>query len=94
RAAGAKARIVHIPSDVIARFNPDWGAGLLGDKAHSMIFDNSKIKRIVPDYAASIPFSRGVEEIMAWHDADPARQVVDTALDRQMDEIIAAYESR
>ncbi len=93
RAAGAKARIVHIPSDIIARFNPDWGAGLLGDKAHSMIFDNSKIKRIVPDYAATIPFSRGVEEIMAWYDADPARQVVDKALDRQMDKIIAAYKS-
>lgn len=93
RAAGTEARIVHIPSDIIARFNPDWGAGLLGDKAHSMIFDNSKIKRIVPDYAATIPFSRGVEEIIAWYDADPARQVVDSALDRQMDEIIAAYES-
>lgn len=92
RAAGTEARIVHIPSDIIAKFNPDWGAGLWGDKAHSMIFDNSKIKRIVPDYAATIPFSRGAEEIMAWYDADPARQVVNNALDRQMDEIIAAYE--
>jgi nucleoside-diphosphate-sugar epimerase len=92
RAAGTEAHIVHIPSDIIAKFNPDWGAGLWGDKAHSMIFDNSKIKRIVPDYAATIPFSRGAEEIMAWYDADPARQVVNNALDRQMDEIIAAYE--
>lgn len=94
RAAGVKARIVHVPSDVIARFNPEWGAGLLGDKSHSMIFDNSKIKRLVPDFAATTPFSRGVEEIIAWYDADPARQVVDPALDRQMDEIIAAYGSR
>ncbi len=90
QATGTKARIVHIPSDVIARFNPDWGAGLLGDKSHSMIFDNSKIKRLVPDFAATIPFSRGVEEIIAWYDADPTRQVVDSALDQQMDEIIAA----
>jgi nucleoside-diphosphate-sugar epimerase len=93
RAAGTEARIVHIPSDLIAKFNPEWGAGLLGDKAHSMIFDNSKIKRAVPDYATIIPFSRGAEEIMAWHDADPSRQVMDNALNRQMDEIIAAHES-
>jgi nucleoside-diphosphate-sugar epimerase len=93
-AAGVKApRLVHIPSDFIAAFNPDWGAGLLGDKMHSMIFDNSKIKRLVPDFAAEIPFVRGAAEIMAWYDADPARQVSDTALDQQMDQIIAAYES-
>ncbi|MCA9744554.1 NAD-dependent epimerase/dehydratase family protein, partial [candidate division KSB1 bacterium] len=91
QAAGATARMVHISSDIIAKANPDWGAGLLGDKAHSMIFDNSKIKRLVPDFAATIPFSHGAREIMAWYDADPARQVVNDALDRQMDELIAAY---
>ncbi|MCB9420399.1 MAG: SDR family oxidoreductase [Ardenticatenaceae bacterium] len=92
-AAGvAEPQFIHIPSDFIAAFNPDWGAGLLGDKMHSMIFDNSKIKRLVPDYVAAIPFARGAAEIMAWYDADPARQTVDEALDRQMDQIIAAYE--
>ena len=59
RAAGAQAHIVHVPSDLIAAYNPDWGDGLLGDKSHSMIFDNSKIKRLVPDFAATIPFARG-----------------------------------
>jgi nucleoside-diphosphate-sugar epimerase len=92
QAAGTEARIVHVPSEVIARFDPDWGAGLLGDKTHSMIFDNSKIKRQVPDFAATIPFARGVEEIMAWYDADPARQVVNTAVDAMIDKILAAYE--
>lgn len=85
--------LIHIPSDFIAAYNPDWGAGLLGDKMHSMIFDNSKIKRLVPDFAATIPFSQGAAEIMAWYDADPARQTVDETLDRQMDQIIAAYEA-
>jgi len=93
RAAGAEANIVHIPSDLIAAYDPRWGASLLGDKAHSMIFDNSKIKRIVPDFAASIPFVRGVAETVAWYDADPSRQEVDENLDRMMDEIIAAYEA-
>jgi len=91
RAAGTTAQIVHVPSDTIAAFDPDWGAGLLGDKAHSMIFDNAKIKRVVPDYVATIPFARGAREIMAWYDADPARQVVDEALDRRMDRIVAAW---
>jgi nucleoside-diphosphate-sugar epimerase len=93
RAAGADAQIVHVPSAFIAAFDPRWGAGLLGDKAHSMIFDNTKIKRMVPDFAATIPFSWGAEEILAWFDADPARRVVDQELDHLMDNILAAYES-
>ncbi len=44
RAAGIKPHLVHVPSDLIAAFNPDWGSSLLGDKAHSMVFDNSKIQ--------------------------------------------------
>jgi nucleoside-diphosphate-sugar epimerase len=91
RAAGVTPRLVHVPSDLIAAFDPEWGASLLGDKTHSMIFDNSKLKRVVPDYAATIPFARGAAEIMAWYDADPARQTVDEALDQTMDEIISAY---
>jgi nucleoside-diphosphate-sugar epimerase len=92
-AAGVAApRVVHVPSDLIAAYDPQWGAGLLGDKSVSLVFDNSKIKRIVPDFVASIPFSRGAEEIMAWYDADPARQVVDEAHDRMIDRIISAYE--
>jgi nucleoside-diphosphate-sugar epimerase len=92
-AAGAQARLVHIPSELIAAFDPDWGASLLGDKAHSMIFDNSKIKRIVPDYAATIPFARGAEEIMSWFDSDLSRKIVNEEKNRVIDKIIAAYES-
>ena len=92
RAAGTSARMVHLPSDFIAARDPDWGAGLLGDKAHSVIFDNAKIRRAVPDFNPAISFARGADEIMAWYDADPARQVVDEALDRRMDDMIAAYD--
>ncbi|CAG0947418.1 partial UDP-glucose 4-epimerase, partial [Anaerolineae bacterium] len=84
QAAGSKARIVHVPSDTIAAYDEKWGAGLLGDKAHSMIFDNTKIKRSVPGFCATIPFSHGAKEIIAWFDADPARQVVDNPLDQLM----------
>ncbi|MBE7554125.1 MAG: SDR family oxidoreductase [Anaerolineales bacterium] len=93
RAAGAEARLVHIPSDFIAAFDPSWGAGLLGDKSHSVIFDNTKIKRVVPDFAATIPYVRGAEEVIGWYDANPVRQQVDEAFDQLADRIIAAYES-
>jgi nucleoside-diphosphate-sugar epimerase len=89
RAAGAEPCIVHVPSEDIARFNPDWGAGLLGDKAHSMVFDNSKIRRVVPDFRPSIPFHQGVKEIIAWYRADPARQTVDAEFLRRYEEILA-----
>lgn len=91
-AAGARADIVHLPSEVIARHDPEWGASLLGDKAHSMVFDNSKIKRLVPDYAAVIPFSRGAREIIAYHDEDPSRRTVDPAVDALMDSLVSVAE--
>jgi nucleoside-diphosphate-sugar epimerase len=91
RAAGCEEHWLHIPSDFIARFDDDWGAGLLGDKAHSMIFDNTKIKHLVPDFVCTIPFARGAEEIMSWYDEDPVRQVMDPTFDDNMDRIIAAY---
>lgn len=92
-AAGTTAQIVHIPSDIIVKYDREWGHGLLGDKSHSMVFDNTKIKRAVPNFVAAIPFSVGVHEIIAWHDADPARQAVDKDLDALMDRIIADWEA-
>jgi nucleoside-diphosphate-sugar epimerase len=94
RAAGTTADIVHVPSEIIHGYDRGWGESLLGDKTHSMIFDNSKIKRFVPDFAATIPFSRGAEEIIAWYDADPSRRAIDEDLDRTMDRIISDWHPR
>ncbi len=77
---------------MINHFDPKTGAGLLGDKAYSAIFDNSKIKRFVPDFKADIPFAEGIKESVAWFETDPARHIVDEAADQMMDRIIAAYE--
>ncbi|OGU35086.1 MAG: NAD-dependent dehydratase [Ignavibacteria bacterium GWB2_35_6b] len=93
-AAGVKANIIHIPSDFINTFDAEWGAGLLGDKTHSMIFDNTKIKRLVPGFNATIPFCRGVEEIINWYDSDKSRQVIDREVDLLIDKIINAYEQK
>ena len=90
-AAGVKATLVHVPSDLIAAYEPIWGESLLGDKTHSFILDNSKVKRLVPDFICTMPFSRGAEEIIAWHMADPARQRVDPAFNALCDRILQAY---
>ena len=92
-ALGTPAELVHVPSELINAFDPLHGAGLLGDKSHSMIFDNSKIKRLAPGFACTIPFSWGAHEIVAWHEADPARQQVDPYVDALMDRAITAYRS-
>jgi nucleoside-diphosphate-sugar epimerase len=90
-AAGCTADIVHVPSDLIAAADPDWGAGLLGDKSHSLVFDNSKLRSVVPGYRAVIPFEQGAREIVGWYDEDPVRQQADTRLDAVMDKLAAAY---
>ncbi|MEZ4664432.1 MAG: hypothetical protein R2911_43425 [Caldilineaceae bacterium] len=91
-AAAPPPQIVHVPSDLINAFDARWGAGLLGDKTNSMVFDNTKIKRIAPDFACTIPYERGAQEVINWFDADPARQVVSAEFNELTDRIIAAYE--
>jgi nucleoside-diphosphate-sugar epimerase len=89
-AAGAEAKLCHVPSTTIASYDSAWGDSLLGDKTHSMIFDNSKIKRAVPGFAAAIPYAEGARETLAWYDADAARRQVDAATDALMDRLAAA----
>src|ERR671920_1344219 len=90
-ALGVEPRIVHVPSDVIAAHDAEWGASLLGDKTHSSTFDNGKLKSVVPDFVATIPFEQGAREIVAWYDEDPARQVVDERFDAVMDRLVAGF---
>jgi nucleoside-diphosphate-sugar epimerase len=92
QAAGVEPKLVHVPSELIAAYDPAWGASLLGDKANSMLFDNSKIKRVVPDFVASIPFAQGARQIIRWYDADPARRQVDQAFDAILERILAGYQ--
>jgi nucleoside-diphosphate-sugar epimerase len=92
QAAGTVANKVHVASDLLAAVDPGWGPGLLGDKANSMVFDNSKVKRVVPDFAATIPFSVGAKEIIDWYLADPSRQRFDARADQLEDDLIARIE--
>jgi len=93
-ALGVSADIVHVPSDAIAAADPEWGASLLGDKSHSLVFDNAKLRSVVPGYRAVIPFEHGAREIVAWYGEDPARQRIDTRVDAVMDKLIETYQPR
>jgi nucleoside-diphosphate-sugar epimerase len=91
RAAGAEPNLVHVPSEFIAKLDPDTGAGLLGDKSWCALFDNSKVKSFVPGWQAEIPFAEGIKRTVAWFDADKSRQAIDAAANKRVDEILAAW---
>jgi nucleoside-diphosphate-sugar epimerase len=93
QAAGVEAQIVHIPSDFLGVAMPDEVGNLTGDKAVSVVFDNSKIKRFVPGYCAKVPFAQGIQRTIEWFDADPRRKQVDEAANAAWDKLIDAYES-
>jgi len=95
-AAGAERNSVHIASDFICneadKLGQSWMRGnLLGDKANSAIFDNSKIKDFVPGYVATIPFREGIKQTVDWFDADPSRIRIDEETNQLMDHILKAY---
>ncbi len=92
-ALGVEPRLVRIPSEYIARINPERGAGLLGDKAVSVIFDNSKIRRFVPEFHPSVSFPEGLRRSLAWYDARPERKVPDPTMNREMEEILGRWKS-
>ncbi|HWO09402.1 MAG TPA: SDR family oxidoreductase [Polyangiaceae bacterium] len=91
RAAGVTPKLVHVPSAIIAREHPDWGAGLLGDKTHSVIFDNTKVKRFVPGFECTIPFARGAEEIVAFYRTNPDFEPVSAKVDQLMDRLTQQF---
>jgi nucleoside-diphosphate-sugar epimerase len=91
-AAGADAKFVHVPTDAFAGADPDAWAGLWGDKSHSAVFDNAKIRSLVPGWKAVVPFSEGIRETVRWFDADPSRQAVDDEANRRWDALAAIYQ--
>jgi nucleoside-diphosphate-sugar epimerase len=81
--------LVHVASETIARVLPELGPGLVGDKAHSMVFDISKVRTLVPEFGTTITYDVGAEEQMSWFDAHPEAQVVDAELDAAFDRLAA-----
>jgi len=96
-AAGAKPDLIHIHSRFICKVAETLGQGrlwgsLLGDKAISTIFDNSKIKRAVPGFQATIPFKRGIRDTVKWFESDPRRMRIVEENNLLLDTIISKYQ--
>ncbi|HXK12435.1 MAG TPA: NAD-dependent epimerase/dehydratase family protein [Vicinamibacteria bacterium] len=91
RAAGVEARLVHVPSALVAALVPDRGASLLGDKAHSTFFDNAKVRRVVPDFRPKVTFSEGVARSIAWFDEDVTRRVTSPTANDNIERVLAAW---
>jgi nucleoside-diphosphate-sugar epimerase len=91
RAIGVDLQIVHVPSDLIAAYDPGSLGSLTGDKANSSIFDNNKINALVPDFRCTVPWSEGVRRAVAWFEADPARQIIDEKFNNLCDRILSEY---
>lgn len=89
-AAGvAEPDLVHVASDTIAAFEPELGPTLIGDKSHSMVFDNSKVTQLVPEFRTTITFDEGARRLLAHYDAHPDEQRTDAGLDGLFDRIAA-----
>ncbi len=92
QAAGVDApKLVHIASELLIAHQPDWEGTLLGDKSHTALFDNTKLKSVVPGFEAKIPFAEGVKQTIAGFDADPSRSAPSAETDAQIERILAAY---
>lgn len=92
RALGLEPNVIHIPSDLIAKFWPDAKGSLIGDKSNSVVFDNSKIKRFVPDFVCEVDWAEGVRRSLAWFEAHPEFKTVEDEMNPLWDRIIALYQ--
>ena len=90
-ALGVQTKILHIPSDYIVKRFPDWKGNLLGDKSNSSIFDNSKIKRFVPDFSCAIPFSVGIKNSIRRLQANPEKKVINTETEARMNALVKDF---
>jgi nucleoside-diphosphate-sugar epimerase len=92
-AAGVEQpRLIHIASDFITACLPGEIGSLHGDKSASAVFDNTKIKKLVPNFLPRMTYSKGIEKTLSWFKADPSRQQIDEPANKIWDKIIHGYE--
>ncbi len=95
-ALGVELRAYHVASQYLAdvgkKYGYDFAGGLLGDKAVSVVFDNAKLKRAVPEMRAAVPFRKGVRIAVDYILSHPECQRADPEFDAFCDRVIAALE--
>ncbi len=86
----------HVSSYFLAKagekYGYDFQGDLIGDKAVTVVFDNAKLKRLVPDMRTTIPFHDGVQIALKYISAHPECQTEDSDFDAWTDRVIAAQE--
>jgi nucleoside-diphosphate-sugar epimerase len=91
-AAGAPPpTLVHIPSELLVAWLPQLEGTLLGDKSHTAIFDNSKLRRAVPEFRPRIAYREGIRRTLAWFDAEASRRRLPPDTDIEIEKVLAAY---
>ncbi|MBR7039486.1 MAG: SDR family oxidoreductase [Oscillospiraceae bacterium] len=94
KALGVPLHPYHVASDLLAAVGKqyDLEGSLVGDKSVTVVFDNSKLKRIVPDFAPTVTFAEGVRRALGYLLAHPEAQVADPDFDAWCDRVIAALD--
>ncbi len=83
----------YVASEFLSEAAPyDYRGGVIGDKANSVVFDNSKLKRAVPGFQATVRFEQGIRKAVDYILAHPECQKEDPAFDAWCDRVIAALE--
>ena len=95
-ALGKKLIPYHVSADFLAetgkKYGYDYAGELLGDKSVSVVFDNRKLKRAVPDMKTTVPFHVGVQKALAYIRNHPECRKEDPDFDAYCDRVIAALE--
>ena len=91
-ALGVSPQVVKVPTDFICQVAPQMTGTLKGDKAHPGVFDNSKIKRFVPEFGCRTPFRQGVRESVRWLREHPDQQNLKPELDTLIEKVLMALD--
>lgn len=94
-ALGVELHPYYISSWYLAEIAPqfDFRGNLLGDKTFSVVFDNSKLKSLVPDFKPEVPFAEGIRRTVAYINEHPQLKRPDPQFDAWCDSIIEKLES-
>lgn len=88
---GVELKACHVPSDFLNAIGPyDFEGTLIGDKTSTVVFNNSKIKRAVPDFTATVRADQGIRNTIRHILAHPELQVCDEDFDKWCDKVINA----
>lgn len=93
RALGVEPHLVHIASDMFPLAAPNWfwSGEMVGDIGHSAIFDNSKIRSVVPSFQPQVSLHIGARDAVRWAEANPGRSGTDPETETVLERLCEGY---